>query len=796
MSSYEIIPVSNEGMLRANIDTSGNSSVVDSFEALEFEFNESIDKASRVDYGIAAGSGLVTGLLSVLLGKPLSIEEASKIGGKKADKIVVGAARSFGCKLPNDEAIFGKDGRCDAEALAKAIKFLEDKFPIPQDKLTPEFGGGLQHHLRDYAHHPTLLGLFFSILAQFAGVGYGTDAAGNLIKPPLPAGALLGKNVPEKIAIGTFNWLFHLISDIDGSHANAGKGTGIPGPILSMLKELSSTPLFQNIKINYKDSEIPFSQWLSRLFNGTYFKGPDGKPVRFDFRAEMGLATQIAEESLFVLANEAIVRVFYMVSRLASEIRSKSISSLRELDRLDPKSFIPIRSRALTRMCTVSSGTFVAVNSAGSAVKAGIASRGNAGMFARAFFLNVNYPGIGRFAIACFFDAEYVKEDLSAAYERAVRRQEELEQKREDELQRLSAQYKFLTLDTSQTRLLYSFESMMVAFDILNTKKEEDAKEKTKWKDEWEANVCESLDVNCEDYFIRSGRQAFDLMDEISSNVGDKSWIDLMVLELSQFKPYFQLGEEGSKPLKKVKLEVDYLIDVFCKGQDYLRAEDIKAIRRAYSSAVGTVTGSHKRAAVTVAAVAAATAATTGGALAFAPQIAVLVAGDAVAGLSGAALTSASLAFVGGGSLAVGGLGMAGGTAILTGGGALIGLAGSGVASAASIIAQSSEAFVQSECSKLLAFCKEIALEKYGRAEDVVLAREGIAGCIAELETEIDKLTNANSKTDRKLVSQMKKSLKCLTRCEKALSKLSGRPTEHRAHCSPIESKDGIDGRA
>ena len=261
-------------------------------------------------------------------------------------------------------------------------------------------------------------------------------------------------------------------------------------------------------------------------------------------------------------------------------------------------------------------------------------------------------------------------------------------------------------------------------------------------------------------------------MDGISNDVEDRSWIDLMALELSQFTPYYQLGEERSKSLDKVKLEVDYLTDVFCKGQDYLRAADVKSIRKAYSAAVGTVTGSNKRAAVTVAAVAAATAVTTGGALAFAPQIAVLVAGDAVAGLSGAALTSASLAFVGGGSLAVGGLGMAGGTAILTGGGALIGLTGSGVVTAASVVAQSSESFVQSECAKLLAFCKEIALKKYGRIGDVVLAQEGITSCIAELESEIDKLTDANSTTDRKLVSQMKKSLKCMRRCERALLKL------------------------
>lgn len=788
MSNYEIIPVSIGGVPRTNLIASGNAPIIDSFEALEFEFDENVDKASRNDYGIAAGSGLVTGLLSVLLGKPLSIEEASKAGGKEADRIVVGAARSLGCKLPNDKAIFGKDGRCDAEALAKAIEFLEKKFPIPQDKLTPEFGGGLQHHLRDYAHHPTLLGLFFSILAQFTGIGYGTDTAGNFIKPPLPADALVGKNVPEKIAIGTFNWLFHLISDIDGSHANAGKGTGIPGPILSMLKELSSTPFFQNIKVDYKDSEISFSQWLSKLFNGTYFKDSDGKPVRFDFRTEMGLATQIVEESLFVLANEVIVRVFYTVSRLASEIRSKSISSLRELERIDPKGFIPIKSRALTRMCTVSSGTFVAVNSVGSVIKAGIASKGNAGMFAKAFFLNVSYPGIGRFAIACFFDAKYIKEGVTTAYKRAMKEHEEQKRKREDELQRLSAKYKFLTLSPAQTRLLYSFEFMMVAYDILNTKKKEVAKAKAEWLSSWEASVCESLSVNSEEFFVRSGRQAFELMKEISGNVKDRSWIDLMVLELSQFKPYFQLGEERDKSLKKLKMKVDYLSDVFCKGQDYIAEKDVKSIRKAYSSAAGTVTGSRKRTAAAAAATVAATAATAGGALAFAPQIAVLIAGNAVAGLSGAALTSASLAFIGGGSLAVGGLGMAGGTAILTGGGALIGLAGSGVTTAVSVVVQASEAFVQSECSKLLAFCKEIALKKYGRGDIIALAHEGMSGCIAELESEIERLSDAEGKTDKKLISQMKKSLKCMKRCEQALLKLMASSSNQSKSHSPLDA--------
>ena len=81
---------------------------------------------------------------------------------------------------------------------------------------------------------------------------------------------------------------------------------------------------------------------------------------------------------------------------------------------------------------------------------------------------------------------------------------------------------------------------------------------------------------------------------------------------------------------------------------------------------------------------------------------------------------------------------------------------------------QSSESFVQSECSKLLAFCSEIAVKKYGRYDIVVLAQQGMQKCAEELRTEIEELSNKESKPDKKLISQ----LKCMERCEKALEKL------------------------
>ena len=244
------------------------------------------------------------------------------------------------------------------------------------------------------------------------------------------------------------------------------------------------------------------------------------------------------------------------------------------------------------------------------------------------------------------------------------------------------------------------FQSIMVAFDILNTKKADLALTKSKWKDEWEASVCESPDVARDEFFIRSGRQAFDLMEEISNDVEDSSWIDLLVLELSRFMPYYQLGLEENKSYKKLKVKTDYLGDVFCKGQNYVGNTDVKSIQKAYTYAMGTITGNRKK----VAAAAVATLAVT----------------------------------------------------------------------AATVAVQSSESFVQSECSKLLAFCSEIAVKKYGRYDIASLAQQGMQSCAEELRAEIEKLSNADNGPDKKLISQMKKSLKCMERCEKALEKLQG----------------------
>lgn len=200
-----------------------------------------------------------------------------------------------------------------------------------------------------------------------------------------------------------------MVSDMAGSGSGS-IGTGIPGPLGSLLKELSSLPLFK--KVNDKKYK-EFSVWVSKLFNGTRFRSADGKPIKFDLRTEIGIAHEAGKQTLPVLANECIVRGFYFISRLLREIKKHDVNNFRELKKIPSESILPFNTRSMARMITVSSGTFVAGNCAYSAMMAArdtaasgaVAAPGSAaGAFATSFLLRINYIGVARFAIAGITD--------------------------------------------------------------------------------------------------------------------------------------------------------------------------------------------------------------------------------------------------------------------------------------------------------------------------------------------------------------------------------------------------------
>ena len=360
------------------------------FDKIIFDLDCQVDllssQADKYDYLVSVGSGILCGLLDILWVGEFSLERGRNIANDKVDEFVKKTAKMLGCK-DND--------------LQSSVKFLEKKFPIPSDGNTPDFGGGLQHHLRDFAHHPTIVGLMFSLLTQFTSKSYGTDVNGCFIVADVPekSKTFIGKDVPTKILFGTLVWFFHLVSDVAGSSSSVGKsgGTGIPGPILALAKELSVLPVFKNLKVD--NNSLPV--FLSKLFNGTLLAEHDKSGaiikdtvLKFDLRGELGVGIELGRQAIPVIANECIVRTFYFLRRFAMEMRTKDVRSIFDMKYIDWAKVKPLNNPTIAKMLTISTGVFTTLD-IGEAV------------ISQKYWISVNYVGVGRFAIAIGEDVNW-----------------------------------------------------------------------------------------------------------------------------------------------------------------------------------------------------------------------------------------------------------------------------------------------------------------------------------------------------------------------------------------------------
>ena len=407
MDKNEVINA--ELTVSASPESSDLNAINAALKKVDAELERYTNQADRVDYALAVSSGVFCGLLDSLFVGEFSLNEAGRWGNEKVERFVMLVAKRQG---------YGGD------TLAGAVKFLEDAFPIPADKVTTQFGGGLQHHLRDFSHHPTPVGLVCSILTQFTGKVYGTDVAGvfhgvNLSDDGV---ALIGRSIPEKIMFGVLNWAFHLVSDMAGSSGSILKGslgTGLPGPLVSLLKELSSTPLFQKSK---RSGHRVCSVWISKLFNGTLLgqRDTNGKliPLKFDLRMELGVARQVGQQTLPVLLNECVVRGFYLLRRLTSELICTG--NVQGPDKLNWRKIAPFRNRTIDRMLTISTMTFTMADTMDAAVHAAILSAGNWVLFSGKFVTRFNYVGAGRSALAIVREVSNEKKETQLIHEKML----------------------------------------------------------------------------------------------------------------------------------------------------------------------------------------------------------------------------------------------------------------------------------------------------------------------------------------------------------------------------------------
>ena len=337
-------------------------------------------------------------------GKKLSKEQIEKIKNDVKEKFY---------SDPNHLAEKGQD-----PVLKRAIRYLAKEHPIPQDNLYIGTGSRPEtHHLDDIAHHASLAGMIAAIVVQFFRVATFVNKDGKwklkLVKTdikelvemwlPIIISGLLnwlvciaekrietkdGEKLPEPIiktahllastpAIiqvikAVDNWCLHLYSDVAGSESSKGRGAGIPGLFISLLKELSSVP-----PLNFTG--------LPKAVEYLYAN------QKIDLRTEMGIAKELGRQSVPVIINEVLVRTFYFVRRLVLEYKEHG-----NFAEINWENVIPFGNRTVERMMTIASGTFTAVDIADAAIRSG--------GFNAACLLRINFVGIGRFAIAIGVD--------------------------------------------------------------------------------------------------------------------------------------------------------------------------------------------------------------------------------------------------------------------------------------------------------------------------------------------------------------------------------------------------------
>lgn len=751
-------------------DNDGIPTLKEGFLEGETRWEARLDTADKLDCAIAVASGVITGLIDSFFVGKFSLERANEWGSKKVNDFVKAIAKLSGYERGD---------------LKGSIKHLEKNFQFAADGNTADFGGGLQHHLRDFSHHFSLGGLLCSLFIQFTGKAMGTDASGSLLIVDIPATHVqfLGKNFHEKIVYGTVSWAMHIASDIAGSSNNPGGGTGVPGPIVSLVKQLSSLPIFKRARPAMERGEsdgLVFRELVSKIFNGTLYG------VRFDFRTEFGVLYELGRQGVPVTLNQCFVRAFYFIRRLAYEIKRLKVESIADLKRIDPQDIFPFRNRAVARMSAISSGVFTAVDLSDAAIRAALLSRGQKEQFLGEFVVRINFVGIGTFAIACALD---IKEVLSE-------RKTNTEADGVDAYEKALSDLGCLELGADQVRLLQSLQRAMILQDIAATKHSRKQELKLLWLREWEAAIDKGLKERglTSELYLLDPDVFYVEFNRLVKADPTKPWPYLLALEADLFTPYQPLGKESGKELKGLEFEEDYMLDVFCSCQIAVSKDDLKSLRKSMKKVEGFIAAKGKKNVAKFIGTAFVASVATGVAFVFAPYIAPLIAGKAVAGLSGAALTSASLAFVGGGALAAGGLGMVGGTAVIAGGGALLGTIGGTGATKIIISMTDADGFVYYESSKLLCYCKSVLLERFEDIESVKRIQASLNARIVDMEITLESLkrggegiyliegsspeevdessSDSEMELDPKIQAKvLRESLKYLNRCNEELTK-------------------------
>lgn len=716
----------------------------------EAKYSEKISESERLFYSAAAASGMLSSCVDSLgiTEAVLSHLNSNKDKSKQLRELMISAARLCGYKKKDYNG---------------AVRFILDKIGAKN----------LQNGIfAELSSVPNATGLVFSLVAQFTGVLYSLDSSGSITNRGVPDYYVIGRNNSEKIVFGFLYWFFHMVLK-SARYMKEQGSLGLPKELVGLVESLGRTTCFRNLKISDEELERKFSGFLKRLFEGTDILNGKNSGVGFDLEGSIAehskkLKAQVGS----VLLNEGITRGLYTFIQMYRVFSETNLASFDDLREIECSQFLPANNRIVTNMCVISSGVFVLLNVAGAIGKALYGKKVDGRSFKEHFIANINIVGIGRFIFAIAQDAKYFGENIKVLFDKFGRAQNSYDPDQGIDFAEAEKVFRALRMEPAQVRWLVSLENSAIEYDIQRTKSDKVRDTKLKWHRLWIDSIHQMDGAQDEMFFIDDDREIYKVFFDLEQSGMDKTWYYLLTMELALFSPYQALRCKDDKEFAKLKRENDYVLDEFVRRQTIVDEKYITELRKKYDKYTGAVNGSTfakgTGGAVMVGAAA------LGGSLAFAyaPVIAVALAGNALAGLHGAALTSAALAMFGGGSLAAGGFGMAGGTAVIAGGGALLALSGSGTVMSGAIINMISDVDRVKLLARLLTYADMVLLREKNDRKSVDTIKRMVESLIKSYSSRLVEMKDERNEINKESIKELEKYVKCLRNTEKVLAKM------------------------
>lgn len=513
----ESILLDSETLKRLNSDDNDYADFID------VEFSTACKKVDRVDTLVAVTSGFMAFLLDqLLIRKNIKVEDIDDVEIIKVLPLVL---RQYSDKNKDIDKEIDKYIANWEHKIQNAYKY--------------------QNLVFDFCEDLSFSGLFIKVIEYCFDLSIGLDEKSGLVIKK-EKHDLKTDSIVEKAQMAVVDWFV----DQAYQYKKSGKCKKEFAQIEKIVKDIK--------KIAFKDNKFDKEQLKEWFHNRVLAE-----------KKKLNGLDDFAVQSIPVKANIIFVHSYAHIRDFIQQVNEHNVVSLEGLNIID---FNKLDNEAvIRRMDTISTSVFTAFNVGVAGAKA-IKLEKDPLQKLYEFAININIPNVIRLVSVVRADADYIKEDI----DQLVHKSKVVEIKKHKDIP-LESLERCFTMNKIETRILYSLQLQMIEEDIQRTKENKEQQLKDEWKKKWIEVTEQSLQQN--KVFESDPVKTYAALNTYASNQENLLWLYNIAIELSMFKPYFNLEEKS----KKLKLSyTKYVEEVFCNAQNYISYKEIQKIQKSY----------------------------------------------------------------------------------------------------------------------------------------------------------------------------------------------------------------------